>query len=568
MGTQLVFKFVNLISFPVLILFACLIAPPYLIIKFVTFILSFFKAEDVSEKVILITGASSGIGEHLAYAYARRGACLALAARRENRLLEVAHKAKRLGSPKVLIITADVSKADDCKRIVDKTIDHFGRVDHLVNNAGVASACTLEKYSDITAMKPLMDINFWGAVYTTRFALPHLRKNKGKIVAVSSPSHWIALPTASSYNASKAAIVSLFETLRMEVASEISVVLLVPGFVESEMTNGKHITLKGDEMKTNETVRNVKSAYMEMDLVNKFLNLVAPPFTFFTLCFLLPPLKAFMSFLCFLRNLASEDISGKVVLITGASSGIGEHLAYEYATRGACLVLAARREGGLRQVANRCQELGSPDVLVVPADVASYDDCKKIVESAINHFGRLDHLVNNAGISTVSLLEEYEDVKHARPVMASKAAMRQLFDTLMVELGPEIKITIVTPGFIESELTKGKFLSKEGKMTVDQEMRDVQVNLMPICTAEGCAKGVVNAALRGDGYVTEPAWFRVTYYWKIFFPELVEWIFRLFYLTSFGDSARDTLGKKILDLTGAQSMLYPKAVQTAEIKTD
>ncbi|GAB2249195.1 hypothetical protein Droror1_Dr00012554 [Drosera rotundifolia] len=126
METQPILKFVDLVAFALGTLLLCLLLPPFLIIKFFTFIYGFFSVEDVTGKAILITGASSGIGEHLAYAYARRGAYLALAARRENRLLEVSHKAKKLGSPKVLIITADVANVDDCERIVNQTINHFG----------------------------------------------------------------------------------------------------------------------------------------------------------------------------------------------------------------------------------------------------------------------------------------------------------------------------------------------------------------------------------------------------------------------------------------------------------
>ncbi|GAB2269673.1 hypothetical protein Dimus_004595 [Dionaea muscipula] len=248
---------INLVSVPAALILLCLILPPCLVINFFAFISTFFFAEeDVTGKVVLITGASSGIGEHIAYAYARRGACLALAARRENRLDEVAAKAKRLGSRKVLVIAADVSKIDHCKRIVDETINHFGRVDHLINNAGVASSCILENYSDITDMKPLMEINFWGAVYTTKLAIPHLRKSKGRIIAIASPCRWLPTPTATLYNASKAAMWSLFETLRIEVAPDIGITIVDPVFVESEMLQGKHL-LKGEEMMINKKFRDV-----------------------------------------------------------------------------------------------------------------------------------------------------------------------------------------------------------------------------------------------------------------------------------------------------------------------
>ncbi|KAJ9568538.1 hypothetical protein OSB04_004504 [Centaurea solstitialis] len=351
-----------------------------------------------------------------------------------------------------------------------------------------------------------------------------------------------------------------------------------------------------------------------MDLVNGFLNLVAPPFTFFTLLFFLPPWIFFKFSLSVLRSIFfTENISGKVVLITGASSGIGEHLAYEYASRGACLALSARRESRLREVANRCREIGSPDVIVVGSDVSKASDCKRLVDQTLDHFHRLDHLVNNAGIAQVCMLEDEDEITNLRPVMdtnfwgsvymtkfaaphlknskgriivlsssaswipmprmsiynASKAALAQFYETLRVEFGSDIGITIVTPGFIESELTQGKFLSHEGKMIVDYDARDVQVNLTPVGRVTGSARAIVRRAMRGDRYITEPKWMRMTYVWKVLWPEVVEWTYRLMCMTKVGGESRhDTLGKKILDITGAQNVLYPENIQSSEMKSD
>ncbi|XP_057479502.1 11-beta-hydroxysteroid dehydrogenase A-like [Actinidia eriantha] len=349
-----------------------------------------------------------------------------------------------------------------------------------------------------------------------------------------------------------------------------------------------------------------------MDLIHMFLNLVASPFTFFSLMLFLPPFQAFKWFLSFLATIFSEDVYGKVVLITGASSGIGEHLAYEYAKRGACLAICARRVHRLLAVAERARDLGSPDVISVEADVARVDDCRRFVEEAVNHFGRLDHVVCNAGITHVSLLEEVDDITHLRPIMevnlwgsvyttrftaphlretggkivaisssaswlpaprmsvynASKAAMAQFFETLRIEFGPDIHITLVTPGFMDSELTQGKYVAKDGKLVLDQEMRDVQASIIPVYRAESCAKAIVNSACRGERYVTAPAWFGVTYLWKVFCPELIEWAFRFLYLTSPGESPKEVPSKKIHDLNDAKSVLYPETVQTPELKTD
>ncbi|KAL6182654.1 hypothetical protein ACLB2K_044069 [Fragaria x ananassa] len=138
--------------------------------------------------------------KHLAYEYGRRGARLALAARREDRLFEVVDKARRLGSPDAIMILADVSKLEDCNRLVNDTVNHFGQLNHLVNNAGVTQAGLFEDCNEFSTPKSIMDINFWGSVYCTKFAIPYLRKSKGKIVVISSSATWFSTPRLSFYN--------------------------------------------------------------------------------------------------------------------------------------------------------------------------------------------------------------------------------------------------------------------------------------------------------------------------------------------------------------------------------
>ncbi|MCD7454504.1 Polycomb protein sop-2 [Datura stramonium] len=318
------------------------------------------------------------------------------------------------------------------------------------------------------------------------------------------------------------------------------------------------------------------------------------------------------NFIFLAAEIFSENVAGKVVIITGASSGIGEYLAYEYARRGACLAIAARRQKSLREVAERALDLGAPDVLVIPADVSKVDDCRTIVDRTMSHFGRLDHLVNNAGMTAVSLFEEIEDISKLRSIMdinfwgsvymtrfaipylrysegkiivlsssaswmpsprmslycASKAAMILFFEALRIEFGRDVKITLVTPGFVESEMTQGKFINKTGKVDVNPQMRDVQVGITPVVKVEECAKAIVNGACRGERYITVPAWFRVTYLWKVFCPEVVEWILRLLCLTGSGTSPDDSLSKKILDYTGVQKVLYPENIREPELKAE
>ncbi|CAK9327245.1 unnamed protein product [Citrullus colocynthis] len=349
-----------------------------------------------------------------------------------------------------------------------------------------------------------------------------------------------------------------------------------------------------------------------MNLIHSFLNLVSPPFTFISLFLLLPPYQAFKSFLSLVGALFTENVNGKVVLITGASSGIGEHLAYEYAKRGACLVLVARRQNLLEEVADIARYYGSPSVITIKADVSKFEDCRRVINETMNQFGRLDHLVNNAAITHLVLFEDIADIAAFRQVMdinywgavyithlaipylrysrgkivalsappawlpaprmsiynSSKAAIKSMFETLRVELAPEIGVTIVTPGFVESELTQGKALNAVGKTELRQDMRDALIGIVPVETAEECAKAVVRGVCRGHRYVTEPSWYNVLYYWKAFCPEVVEWCYRILAMPAPGASESDALSKYALDFTGGKYLLYPSSIRSTELKAD
>ncbi|KAK9117607.1 hypothetical protein Sjap_016554 [Stephania japonica] len=243
---DLVHLLMNLIVPPILLTAIVVVWPFYFIYNIVASITkAAFSMEDVTGKVVLITGASSGIGEYLAYEYAKRGARLALVARREKQLEEVAKRARAMGSPDVIISSADVSNFQHCKRFVEEAVNHFGRLDHLVNNAGILSAFFFEEASNITNAVPVMDINFWGSVYVAHFALPHLKKTKGKIVANTSASGWLYGPDMSMYSASKAAMINFYETLRIELGSDVTITTVSLGFTESEMSQGKHLSMEG-----------------------------------------------------------------------------------------------------------------------------------------------------------------------------------------------------------------------------------------------------------------------------------------------------------------------------------
>ncbi|XP_071705031.1 11-beta-hydroxysteroid dehydrogenase-like 4A [Rutidosis leptorrhynchoides] len=208
--------------------------------------------EDLSGKVVLITGASSGLGELMAYEYARRGARLAIIARQKphSPLKNVADKARELGSPDVLFIFADVSKVEDCRMIVDNTIKHFGHLDHLVCNAGIGPVYLLD--ADVTTYKEVMEINFWGSVYITHLAIPHLMKTRGKIIVNSSSAGICNPPRGGVYVGSKAALISFYESLRFDISPTITVTIMTLGFIQTSLVNGnKSDTSVGVQTKKN-----------------------------------------------------------------------------------------------------------------------------------------------------------------------------------------------------------------------------------------------------------------------------------------------------------------------------
>lgn len=199
---------------------------------------------EFKDKVIIITGASSGIGRELALQLAREGAWLSLAARDGDRLRLVAKECHECRA-RVMIIPTDVGQEEQCKRLIDDTVQEYGRIDVLINNAGSGVKGDFEEYPDLKLFKSLMDVNFFGSVYCTYYALPHLKKSKGRIVAVSSLLGKIATPGNTAYSASKFAMAGFFDALRYEVKkSGVSITTVYPGPVITEFAE-KMLKLDG-----------------------------------------------------------------------------------------------------------------------------------------------------------------------------------------------------------------------------------------------------------------------------------------------------------------------------------
>ena len=203
----------------------------------------------LKDKVVVITGASSGIGLECARLFGSEGACLVLAARSEDKLLALSAE---LVSTPVLIVAADVSLEKDCKRLIEKTVERFGRIDILVNNAGL-SMRALFRDLDLNVIRRLMDVNFWGCVYCTKYALPWLLERKGSVVGVTSIAGFKGLPARTGYSASKFAMNGFLDTLRTEhLYDGLHVMTFAPGFTAS---NVRYSALTADGSRQGETPR-------------------------------------------------------------------------------------------------------------------------------------------------------------------------------------------------------------------------------------------------------------------------------------------------------------------------
>jgi NAD(P)-dependent dehydrogenase (short-subunit alcohol dehydrogenase family) len=192
---------------------------------------------EFKDAVVIITGASSGIGKELALQLAEQGAQLVLAARSADLLEQVADECRAKGAAAAaeavaVAVPTDVTEIEQCRKLVGQAVANYGRIDMLVNNAGTTMWARLEEVKDLSIYEKIMRANYLGSVYCTYFALPYLKQSRGRIVGISSLTGKAGVPTRSGYAASKHAMAGFFDSLRIELAgSGVSVTMAYPGFV-------------------------------------------------------------------------------------------------------------------------------------------------------------------------------------------------------------------------------------------------------------------------------------------------------------------------------------------------
>ena len=234
----------------------------------------------VRDAVVIVTGASAGIGRETALEFARQGARVVLAARREDRLHALATEIAALGG-EALVAPTDVARSADIDRLVRVTLDRFGRIDVLVNNAGFGFSGTIEETTE-SDMRELMDVNYMSAFNATRAVLPHMRaRRRGHIVNVASVVGKIAFPFHGAYSATKFAMIAMTEALRGELdGSGVTATVVLPGttrteFFDAQRTNDGHVSAptgpqQNPDVVARAIVRSVRSATPEVNMVRMF----------------------------------------------------------------------------------------------------------------------------------------------------------------------------------------------------------------------------------------------------------------------------------------------------------
>jgi len=199
----------------------------------------------MKDKVVIITGGSSGIGKALAEEFGRKGSKILITGRKEEALMQ-ALEDLRSNNIRAEAIVSDVSSEEDNRRMADYAIEKFGKIDILINNAGISMRAMFEEV-DLDVVKKVMDINFFGVLYATKYCLPHIIKQKGSVVGISSIAGFRGLPGRTGYSSSKFALQGFLEVLRTEMLYKgVHVLTACPGFTASNIRK-RSLTADGSE---------------------------------------------------------------------------------------------------------------------------------------------------------------------------------------------------------------------------------------------------------------------------------------------------------------------------------
>jgi len=221
-------------------------------------------------KIVIITGGSSGIGKALAQVFGKNGSKIVITGRNQSTLDETSQWLNQQNIDNLSLV-ADVSIKEENERVVNETLEKYGKIDILINNAGISMRALFEEL-DVEVIEKVMQINFYGTVYATKYALPEIIKNQGSIVGVSSIAGYRGLPARTGYSASKFAMQGFLEALRTELLKKnVHILVACPGFTASNIRN---TALSKDGSKQGETPRDEKKMMSAEEVAERIYKAV------------------------------------------------------------------------------------------------------------------------------------------------------------------------------------------------------------------------------------------------------------------------------------------------------
>jgi short-subunit dehydrogenase len=222
----------------------------------------------MKDKVVIVTGASSGIGRACAFVFGKAGAKIVISARNAVNLKETEQSLIN-ENIEVYSVVSDVSKKEDCQSLINETVNRYGKIDVLINNAGISMRALFINL-DLSVIEQVMQINFWGTVYCTKYALPHLLKSNGSVVGVSSIAGYLGLPARTGYSASKYAMQGFLDALRTEnLKTGLHVMVACPGFTASNIRN---TALTADGTRQGESPREEQKMMQPEEVASEILK--------------------------------------------------------------------------------------------------------------------------------------------------------------------------------------------------------------------------------------------------------------------------------------------------------
>ncbi|XP_023947798.2 uncharacterized protein LOC112052808 [Bicyclus anynana] len=466
------------------------------------------------DKVVVVTGASSGIGAAIALSFAKEGADVVIVARNNENLKVTEAKCAEVGKTPLKLL-ADVSKDEQAKAIIDQTIEKYGKIDILINNAGILRFGNITDGTLLSAYDETMRTNLRSIIHLTTLATPHLIKTKGNIINISSSGAKVSHPSFLSYGLSKLALNLFGEGAALELAEHgVRVNTISPGPVTTDIWKNTNVpveSLKGmkfkiplNKMSKPEEIANLalfladdkvlaisgsncaalelaehgvrvntispgpvitdiwKNANFSLESVKGLdfkipLNKILKPEEIATLALFLADDKIY-------TNSHRMGFQNKVVIVTGASSGIGAAIALSFAKEGADVVIVARNNEKLKITEAQCEGVGKKPLKIL-ADISKEDQAKSIIDQTIDKYGKIDILINNAGIlrfgsiTDGTILSVYDEIfsTNLRPIIhLTTLAAPYLIETKgnIINISSEAALKVKHPKFLSYSMSK------------------------------------------------------------------------------------------------------------------